>query len=306
MDIVGLGYIGFNSIEVDAWETLAPEVYGFELPPRSNDGTLYMKMDDRAWRIAIHPGEEDEVSYLGWELRGRLEFEAAVAEINDKGFKCERADSSIAAARSVSEVAVFHDPAGFRHEIYYAQIFEPGSFRPGRAMSGKFVTGDMGLGHAILTVPEVTDELRNFAVEVMGFKIFAGYRVVDARGKIMGMEFYRCNRRSHVMGYLPSGNLRGLTHIGIDVESMDDVGRAWDMVQERDIPIKMTLGRHMMDSLISFYIRSPSGFELEYGAGGDELDEGNFTMQKPTKPEVWGHKFGLEGWGSTVKVVEPE
>jgi len=126
---------------------------------------------------------------------------------------------------------------------------------------------------------------------------------VGPNGQILGLEFYRCNARSHCMAYIPSGISRGLTHIGIEVHSLDDVGRAWDMVQERGIPIKMTLGRHTMDNLVSFYIRSPSGFEFEYGAGGDLLDDASFIMQKPNKAEVWGHKFMLEGWGSTVKPV---
>jgi hypothetical protein len=67
----------------------------------------------------------------------------------------------------------------------------------------------------------------------------------------------------------------------------------------------MSLGRHTMDNLVSFYIRSPSGFELEYGTGGDLLDDATFIMQKPNKAEVWGHKFMLKGWGSTVKPVKP-
>jgi len=302
MDIRSLGYIGFDTVAVDAWLTLAPEVFGFQLIPRGADGTLYLKMDDRAWRIALRPGETDELSYLGWELRGRIEFDLAVEELRAAGVIVTLAEADLTASRRVSQMAYFFDPAGFRHEVFYGQEFEPGSFLPGRAISG-FVAERLGLGHAVLTVPVVTDELRDFAVRILGFKVFAGYRTVGPNGQILGLEFYRCNARSHCMAYIPSGISRGLTHIGIEVHSLDDVGRAWDMVQERGIPIKMTLGRHTMDNLVSFYIRSPSGFEFEYGAGGDLLDDASFIMQKPNKAEVWGHKFMLEGWGSTVKPV---
>jgi extradiol dioxygenase len=151
----------------------------------------------------------------------------------------------------------------------------------------------------------VTDALRPFATEVLGFKVFAGYRTTGARGEILGLEFYRCNPRSHCIAYIPAGDLKGLTHICVEVKSLDDVGRAWDMVQERGIPIKMSLGRHTMDNMVSFYIRSPGGFEFEYGAGGDLLDDATFVMRKPNQAEVWGHKFMLKGWGSTVKSVDP-
>ena len=54
--------------------------------------------------------------------------------------------------------------------------------------------------------------------------------------------------------------------------SLDDVGKAYDIVQSReDIPITMSLGRHMMDSLVSFYLRTPTGFDMAFGAGGDAL-----------------------------------
>jgi extradiol dioxygenase len=302
MDILALGYIGFETRNLGDWATMGPEVFGLQLAPRGEDGSVFLRMDDRAWRIALHPGEDDQLSYLGWELRGRLEFDAAFKQLQKARVDVSLAPPHLAAGRRVSSMAFFYDPAGFRHEIYYAQEFEPRSFLPGRPISG-FVADGLGLGHAVLAVPEVTDELRHFATDILGFKIFTGYRTVGSRGETLGLEFYRCNPRSHCMAYIPAGDHKGLTHICVEVHSLDDVGRAWDMVQERGIPIKMSLGRHTMDDMVSFYIRSASGFEFEYGSGGVLIDDANFVMQKPNKAEVWGHKFMLRGWGSTVKPV---
>jgi extradiol dioxygenase len=66
----------------------------------------------------------------------------------------------------------------------------------------------------------------------------------------------------------------------------------------------MTLGRHMMDTLVSFYMRSPTGFDIEFGAGGVVLDDETFIQETPSSPEVWGHKFVAPGWAPTVKPVE--
>jgi extradiol dioxygenase len=97
--------------------------------------------------------------------------------------------------------------------------------------------------------------------------------------------------------------MRGVQHIAIEANELDDVGRAWDLVQEGDYEITMTLGRHMMDTLVSFYMRSPTGFDIEFGAGGVKLDE-TFVMENPSTPKVWGHKFVAKGWAPTVKPVQ--
>jgi 3,4-dihydroxy-9,10-secoandrosta-1,3,5(10)-triene-9,17-dione 4,5-dioxygenase len=35
----------------------------------------------------------------------------------------------------------------------------------------------------------------------------------------------------------------------------------------------MTLGTHTDDRMTSFYLRTPSGFEIEYGCGGRFVDD---------------------------------
>ena len=54
----------------------------------------------------------------------------------------------------------------------------------------------------------------------------------------------------------------------LEVAALDDVGTALDIVNERQIPLAMSLGRHTNDLMTSFYVRTPSGFEIEYGTGG--------------------------------------
>ena len=34
----------------------------------------------------------------------------------------------------------------------------------------------------------------------------------------------------------------------------------------------VSLGRHTNDEMISFYLRTPSGFDIEYGFGGKTVD----------------------------------
>ncbi len=50
--------------------------------------------------------------------------------------------------------------------------------------------------------------------------------------------------------------------------SLDDVGRAMDRCARNKAPLVSTLGRHANDEMVSFYVRTPSGFDIEYGTGG--------------------------------------
>src|SRR5205807_1878480 len=80
-------------------------------------------------------------------------------------------------------------------------------------------------------------------------------------------------------------------HVMLEVADVDDVGRAYDLVNTLGYKVAMSLGRHTNDHMTSFYVRTPSGFEIEYGAGGRLID-----MTQPWTPShydamsFWGHK----------------
>ena len=48
----------------------------------------------------------------------------------------------------------------------------------------------------------------------------------------------------------------------LEVDSVDTVGLAYDRALAAKAPMAMTLGRHPNDMMTSFYVRTPSGFEL--------------------------------------------
>lgn len=138
MDIVGIGYMGFESAKLDEWRTYGPEVMAFQpvTPPDGDPESLYFKLDERRYRLAFHPGKIDRMAYVGWEVRGRLEYYDALLILENAGIAVERGDSGLAAQRGVREVARFKDPVGFQHELFYGQKYEPGSYVPPRPHSG--------------------------------------------------------------------------------------------------------------------------------------------------------------------------
>ena len=83
-----------------------------------------------------------------------------------------------------------------------------------------------------------------------------------------------------------------------EVDELDIIGRAWDKVlEENAAPILSTLGKHTNDEMVSFYVRTPSGFGLEYGTGGIMIDDATWTPTRYSAAHYWGH--------ARVKPVDP-
>jgi extradiol dioxygenase len=75
----------------------------------------------------------------------------------------------------------------------------------------------------------------------------------------------------------------------LETNEFDDVGLTYDLAQARRLPMG-TLGRHTNDKMISFYVTSPSGFNVEYGWGGRLItDESTWNIRHYEATSIWGH-----------------
>jgi 3,4-dihydroxy-9,10-secoandrosta-1,3,5(10)-triene-9,17-dione 4,5-dioxygenase len=63
-------------------------------------------------------------------------------------------------------------------------------------------------------------------------------------------------------------------------------------VEAAGIQITSTLGRHTNDRMLSFYMSSPFGFEVEIGCEGLLVDD-SWLPNEFCEGDVWGHK-GLD------------
>jgi extradiol dioxygenase len=275
MEIVGLGYMGLTTAHLEEWKTYAPDILGMQVRPQEGE-TLFLRMDDRHHRIALHPGEQERLAYVG-----------CLRILEAAGYDAEVADEALCAERAVHAMASIIGPDQVRHEFFYGAAFNTHTFLPGRPHNG-FITGDGGFGHVVVTVPEWTEELDHFVEKVLSFKWFGSGADLGKR------RFYRPkrNHRTHSIGYSIVPGVLGLNHVGIEVNDLDDVGIAYDRVLERGYPLMATLGRHTQDPVISFYHFSPSGFPIEYiNAGIEDSEAHPFVEGKSESLSVWGHKF---------------
>ena len=65
MTVSQLAYIGIGVSDMAAWERFAKDMLGMEIGERSQDGTVYLRMDEYHHRIALHPSGEDDILYVG-------------------------------------------------------------------------------------------------------------------------------------------------------------------------------------------------------------------------------------------------
>ena len=58
----------------------------------------------------------------------------------------------------------------------------------------------------------------------------------------------------------------------------------------RDFVQVNRIGRHPNDRMLSFYSRSPSGFDVEFGCGGTVIDDDTWAVQEISRASLWGHQ----------------
>jgi extradiol dioxygenase len=282
MEIVQLGYVGFGVKDLAAWEDLAENVVGLGISERA-DGITYLRMDEHHYRIAIHETGEDDIVYAGWQVAGPDDLAVVATRLREAGVELTEGTPDEVRQRRVKALVHFRDPSGYRFEVYYGPMVSVTPFLPGRPMSG-FKAGSQGLGHVVLRVDD-RDATEDFLTRLLGL------RLTDyGSGRL---AFFHCNPRHHSIAIGPASVIPGparIIHVMIEVQTLDDVGSALQLCEQRGVPVPEGLGRHVNDRMVSFYLTTPSGFAIEYGFDAVEVDEASWVVQGYDARSVWGHK----------------
>ena len=289
MTVTALGYIGFRTHGLEQWMSLATDILGMEAKRGTTDGAegLLLRFDERAVRVFLEPATTtEELAFVGWEVPNPQAFDMTVSAIEGAGIAVKAGTELEAQARGVAGLARFEDPAGTPLELFWGQRNEYTFASP---FGTRFVTGDLGLGHVVLFVPSFAETL-DFYTRVLGFRLSDRTRIGP-----VGLTFLHCNARHHSLGLADGTQYEGmqstLMHFMVEVADQDDVGRAYDRCLEAKVPIALTLGRHTNDGMFSFYLKTPSGFDIEYGHGGLLIDDATWTVTTMVRGDHWGHRF---------------
>jgi hypothetical protein len=101
--------------------------------------------------------------------------------------------------------------------------------------------------------------------------------------------FFHVNPRHHSFAMMETGK-NMVHHMMVELFSFDDVGQGYDLALSDPEKIAVTLGRHSGDYMTSFYTYNPSGFMVEYGWGGQCIDDATWKpFERELGPSLWGH-----------------
>jgi 2,3-dihydroxybiphenyl 1,2-dioxygenase len=236
-------------------------------------------MDDRWARLIVVPGERETIAAYGWEVTDALALQTLSLSLTAAGYSVVQASPEEAQRRSVQGLVYCTDPAGNKLEFYHNQLRICELFHPADHVSG-FVTGPLGLGHVVVAVEGISEVL-DFYTKVLGLKI------TDQLGS--HLYFLRCNPRHHSIALANLNGVNRVLHIMLEVSSLDDVGRVFDACLDRHLGMS-TIGVHVNDLVTSFYVKNPSGYEIEYGWNGRLVDDATWTPTAIDRPSLWGHR----------------
>ncbi len=285
--IVGLGYLGINSTDLEAWKTYATRVIGAQVIEESADN-LRLRLDEKMYRFEVHRADVDGPAYFGWDVGSDRSLAEICSSFDQHGIAYERAGAETAWQRNVLELVRVKDPSGNLLELFFGQRTGK-HFSPSREMNGGFITDDdVGLGHVVLMTTHLD--------EMMAFYAALGFRTSDRiYMKAFGVfaHFLHCNKRQHSLAMIPAP-VDGFHHFMLETEQMRDVGTAYDAAQDLEVNITMSMGQHTNDLVTSFYSQTPGGFDMEYGYGGLLIeDSDSWQVKEFDDISFWGHRGGV-------------
>ena len=286
-----LGYVTIQTADIERWRRFAFRLLGFAEGSGPDPDALYLRMDERAARIVVTPGDTDRIVAAGWEVRDRAELQHVRETLDAAGVPYKQLSQGEADDRRVEEVLTFDDPAGNTLEVFHGAVLDHSPVVT--PFGARFVTGDQGMGHVVLPALDANG-LFEFYTETLGFLSRGSFRVPLPKefGPIR-IRFLGVNERHHSLAIAPAMTLRdpGLIHMMVEVETLDAVGEALDRVDKEGFQLSSTLGRHTNDKMVSFYVRAPGDWDIEFGTGGLRIDESRYTAEEITADSYWGHKW---------------
>ncbi len=298
--IRSLGYLRIGATDIAAWREYGLKVLGMVEGNGDTEGALYLRMDDYPARLVIVPAEHDRLIEAGWECADAAGLQEIRNRLEVEGVPYKEATAAELADRRVHEMIRFSDPSGNCLEVFHGVALE--HRRVVSPYGHTFVTGDQGLGHVVLSTRDDVEAL-HFYRDVLGFKLRDSMRMPPqlvgrpADGEPPWLRFFGCNPRHHSLAFLPMPTPSGIVHLMVEVGNSDDVGLCLDRALRRKVPMSATLGRHVNDLMLSFYMKTPGGFDVEFGCEGRQVADDDWIVRESTAVSLWGHDFAAGARG---------
>lgn len=288
---VHLGYAFVSSNKLTEWKQLAGDALGMHVDEHG-PSLMTFRNDAHARRLIIQRGKGEDLTALGWHIDTENALETILKRLNDRGVKVTKTSGEQAALRGVGQFWRFLGPKRQGMELFVDPEQSQAPLQIG--ISG-FLTGASGLGHVAITSRKPETMLK-FWQDVFDARISD---TIDEKlsGVKLHLTFLRLNERHHSVAIAETLGVRinpiaaKIQHLALQAAELDDVAFAYRRCREMGIKIALSMGQHPNDKEVSFYAKTPSGFELELG--WNPITVADDDMSEPASyrgMSLWGHK----------------
>ncbi|VVE04617.1 biphenyl 2,3-dioxygenase [Pandoraea horticolens] len=285
-----MGYLLAESNRLDEWATFAAQGLGLHVDVPRRD-VVACRIDAHQRRLIVREGPAEDVIAIGWQLSDAAALQLAIARLSARGIRVQEGNTAEAALRGVDRFWFFAGPKKLRTEIFTAPVI---SNLPLEMKASGFVTDAAGMGHVAVTTrhPE--------AMQAFWKEIFDARLSDEIEDKIDGLDldfaFLRFNERHHSFATASTRGIRlnplrtQIHHMNLQCASLDDLTQAYLRCRVLGYPIANAIGQHPNDRELSFYVQTPSGFEIELGWNPLVVDEQTWCPTTYRGISLWGHR----------------
>ncbi|MFF4309198.1 VOC family protein [Streptomyces sp. NPDC001507] len=286
---VRLGYVVIETNRFADWRRFGTDAIGMHHDDLDT-GLMRFRLDGHECRFLLRRGPAEDVVAVGWHLDDHTTFEQIESRVRAHGVPVVQGTAEEAKQRGVERLLRFPGPKGITQEIHTTPVT---TAEPLRMLASGWVTGAFGMGHVAITSarPAV---MRGYFSTVFDARL-TDYIDETISGVKLRIRFLRVNERHHSIAVaavrgLPIDPVRTrVQHLNIQCASLDDLARSYQRVHELGFDMALSVGQHTNDKELSYYARTPSGFEWEVGWKPIVIDESTWEPSTHQGISIWGH-----------------
>ncbi len=287
---VRIGYLVVESNRLEDWRQFGQDALGMELAHR-DDQLLALRMDQHQRRLIVQAGAAEDVVAIGWQLRDQDALDEVLARLRARRIAVTRATAEQARTRGVASFWQCTGPKGLQIELFTMALLHDG---PLRMRTSAFVTGESGMGHVAITSRQ-PEAMLAFWHDIFDAR-HSDDIVAHISGLTLDIRFLRLNPRHHSIAVACTRGRRmdpirtRIQHFNVQAATLDDLTAAYVRCRQLGYSIVLGMGQHTNDKELSFYVRTPSGFEIEFGWQPIVVDEHDWRPSVHQGISIWGHQ----------------
>ena len=276
-------YVRLGTPDLESATRYAREVIGLELGAQES-GVRYFRSDDRDHTLVYFEGDPADHT-VGFELRDREALESAAAQLENANIAVRAGTTVECEQRRVKAFVNFRDPTGNNIDL----VVQP--FHSGKRHFPSRDAGITGFSHIGLCSSDPPRD-EKFWTGLMGAKV---------SDRIGISALLRIDEVHHKIALFPEKK-PGVQHVNHQVESIDDVMKAYYRMKEAGIRIVFGPGRHPTSGACFLYFEGPDGMVYEYSTGVRLITQEQEASYQPRQFPMASTSFCL--WGSKPDIAE--